>query len=172
MFPLGHVGIGTHLVPPRLRARLPWGALALGCLLPDLIDKPLWIAALHFADETHPPFVAGTRIFGHTLLFALLLCAAAALRRAPALWAVAAGDLTHLALDLFGEVAAPPRVRWRGWLFWPLYGWQFPASPIESPLRHLLFDSQQTLYLVGEAVGLALLLWRAFRRRRPRAASS
>ena len=33
MFPLGHVGIGTHLIPRRLREGLSWRWLALGCLL-------------------------------------------------------------------------------------------------------------------------------------------
>ena len=36
MFPLGHVGIGTHLVPRAVRDKLPWRWLAFGCLLPDL----------------------------------------------------------------------------------------------------------------------------------------
>src|SRR2546426_11635705 len=45
LFPIGHVGIGTHLVPHAVRNRLPWRWLALGCLLPDLIDKPIWLVA-------------------------------------------------------------------------------------------------------------------------------
>ena len=45
MFVLGHVGIGTRVLGG-LRQRLPARWLILGCLLPDLIDKPLFYLLL------------------------------------------------------------------------------------------------------------------------------
>ena len=55
MYILGHVGIGVHLIPERLRKPVRW--LALGCVLPDLLDKPWWLLmkALHAQQ-------AGTRL--------------------------------------------------------------------------------------------------------------
>src|SRR6267378_2874980 len=73
MFPLGHVGIGTHLIPRRLREGLPWRWLALGCLLPDLIDKPIWIGAQALGVESR--LFDTARMIGHT---AFLLAAVAA----------------------------------------------------------------------------------------------
>jgi hypothetical protein len=64
LFPLGHVGIGTHLIPRALRARLPWRWLALGCLLPDLIDKPIWILTQSYGAESR--LYDSARMFGHT----------------------------------------------------------------------------------------------------------
>src|SRR4051812_43796707 len=67
MFALGHVGIGRRLVP-RYRAftaRERW-IFALGALLPDLIDKPLyyipsWITGKRGAELG---LIAGTHSFG------------------------------------------------------------------------------------------------------------
>ena len=158
MYPLGHLGIGSHLVPRRLRTHWRW--LALGCLLPDLLDKPwfLWM------EELHTP--SGSRLFGHTLLFCALLGLAAFLFRSPALRALGLGVLTHLALDLAGELAAGMRPIWKGWLLWPLFGWRFPveANALAPPIP------ERALYLAGEALGLALLLrdlvfWRRAQKR-------
>ena len=82
MFPLGHVGIGTHVLPPRIREQLRWRWLVVGCLLPDVIDKPLFIAArlLHRPGADRLYLLHGSRLFGHTLFFlAALFVAGAAL---------------------------------------------------------------------------------------------
>ena len=68
MFPLAHVGIGTHLVPRSVRDELPWRWLALGCLLPDLIDKPIWLVAQWLGANLSTLDTA--RLLGHTAWFA------------------------------------------------------------------------------------------------------
>src|SRR5439155_565130 len=68
LFPLGHVGIGTHLVPHAVRKRLPWRWLALGCLLPDVIDKPIWLVAQWLGAASEHFDTA--RVIRHTALLA------------------------------------------------------------------------------------------------------
>src|SRR5258708_4279712 len=93
MFPLGPLGIGPFAAARRVSPDgLPW--FLLGPLLPDLIDKPLYYA-LRLA-LGHPAWiVVGTRTFGHTLLFVLLLFAVLPRRIGAAL---SLGMLTHLSL--------------------------------------------------------------------------
>jgi len=154
MFPLGHVGIGTHLVPPRTRAQLGWRWLAFGCLLPDLIDKPLYLAARLLPraglDQLH--LLRGSRLFGHTLFFLALLVAAALLLRSGRLVAVAWGLSTHLLLDLVPDVASGAFFQWRTWLFWPLFGWGFPPAYAGN------VGLEYAAYIVGDLVGIGLLI--------------
>ena len=159
MYPLGHVGIGVHLIPERLRKPLRW--LALGCVLPDLLDKPWWL----LLQVIHAP-QSGTRLFGHTLLLCALLAAAALLLRLPALRALSLGALTHAGLDVAGELAAGTQQIWHRWLLWPLFGWRFPleSNSLRPPI------SERAIYLVAEAVGLAFLLLDFMRWRRSRPA--
>jgi hypothetical protein len=159
MYPLGHVGIGVHLIPERLRSGLRFRWLALGCVLPDLLDKPVWLAAslLHAGP-------LGTRLAGHTLLLCLGLLLAARLRDSRALRAVALGALTHLALDVAGELLAGMPPFWMGWLLWPAFGWRFPIESYALPAPR----SETAIYLAAEAVGALLLLlrWRRLRQSR------
>ena len=151
MFVLGHIGIGTRLLGP-LRRRLPAWPLVLGCVLPDLIDKPLY----YLTPRTE--IICGSRTFGHTLLFLLLLTAAAAVSRHLAPWAVAAGDATHLVLDIVGQFfvgARPGSSVWQA-IFWPLDG-PFPLARFSSIHEHLLSDANAYV-LAGELIGGAILL--------------
>jgi hypothetical protein len=163
MFVLGHVGLGLYLLPSRFRSRALWRWAAMGCLLPDLLDKPLWLAARSgwVEDPLDLGLAAGTRLFGHTLLLVGALLVAVGVARAPRLRAVGLGALTHLGLDLAADLVSG-NATWRGWLLWPFFGWRFP--PGEGPLPLLSF-SGRTLYLIGEVLGLALLLWGWSRRR-------
>lgn len=158
VFVLGHVGIGTRMLGP-LRKRLPPWPLVLGCLLPDLIDKPLYYAAHLFP---------GTRSIGHSGLFLLALLLAAALARRPALWAVCAGVATHLLLDVGGELIAgadPDKSIWLA-IFWPAFGGRWPVANFRSILDHLFAARQQAYNVAGEAVGGAILLAAWWRKRR------
>src|SRR5439155_487205 len=95
LFVLGHVGIGTRLLFG-LRQRLPPRWLVLGCLLPDLIDKPLFYGLLW--TRGHPDaLISGSRSIAHSGLFLLALLALALALRRPGPWAVFAGVATHLA---------------------------------------------------------------------------
>lgn len=72
MLLFGHLGItlgafiGLRRLIPRLKSVIDLKYLAIGALLPDLIDKP--IGKVIFAST-----FANGRIIGHTLLFSCLL---------------------------------------------------------------------------------------------------
>ena len=165
MFVLGHVGIGVALAAPRL----PPDArtvrfLALGTLLPDLIDKPLYYALSLATGRSGADLglISSTRSFGHTLLFCLLLYLALPRRLAVPL---AAGMITHLVLDEMGDLFAivwprpgPPRTgpATASAIFFPLLGFHFPILPFSSASEHVraLVDPYT---LLGEAVGAVLI---------------
>src|SRR2546425_12755896 len=85
--------MGTHLIPRRLRERLPWG-LTFGCLLPDVIDKPIWVVAQWLGAESQQFDTA--RMFGHTAFLAFVVAVAAWRWRPAALGGMAVGVSTHL----------------------------------------------------------------------------
>ena len=70
-----------------------WRWLIAGCLLPDLIDKPLFYGLLWL--HGHPdPLISGSRSVGHTGLFLVSLLAIALLSRRAAAWAGARDSTT------------------------------------------------------------------------------
>jgi hypothetical protein len=161
MLPFGHVGIGTHLIPRALRERLPWRWLALGCLLPDLIDKPIWLAA-HFASgavDPHAGLLANARLFGHSVFFAGVLALAAALVPMAWLRAIAYAVPTHLLLDVLTDYGLGGRGVWRTWLFWPLGVPSFASVSIPPLLRAFAAEASSAVYVAGEVLGAALLIW-------------
>lgn len=99
----------------RISDRIDYRLVALGALLPDLIDKP--IGRIIFSDA----FNNNGHIYAHTLLFALALIVPGAYLLArvadPRLLAVGVAVLTHLLSD---PVTHAPEN-----LFWPLLGWEF-----------------------------------------------
>jgi hypothetical protein len=158
MFVLGHVGIGPRLLLG-LRRRLPAGWLALGCLLPDLIDKPLFYGLL-WTEGHADALIAGSRSIGHSGLFFLLLLGIALLVRRPAAWAVFAGVATHLALDVLGELIMGAEAETSIWLaiLFPALGWQFPRAYFSSMLEHLRISAASAYVVAGELLGGALLI--------------
>lgn len=151
-----------------LRRRLPVWPLVLGCLLPDVIDKPLFYGLIFFHGFAPSPFL-GSRTVGHTLLFVVVLSLSSAIFRRDWLWAVTAGVATHLLLDVAGEPFAghrPESSVWRA-VFWPLLGWNFPLATYATPLEHLWVGLSQVYVLCGEAIGGAILLRAWWRRRQP-----
>lgn len=145
-----------------LRQRLPAWPLYLGCLLPDLIDKPLYygLLALHRSS-----FITGSRTFGHTGLFLIALLLAAAASGRAALWALAAGTATHFALDIATELATGSTPESSIWLaiFFPACGARFPVARFTSLLEHLSMTAENAVVVVGEVAGAAILLhalWR------------
>ena len=87
--------------------------LAVGAILPDMIDKPLsWLVL--------PESLDTTRLIAHTLLFPLLLLVVWRLfsgRRLNFLLPLAIGSALHLLLD--GMFTMPNT------LLWPFMGWDF-----------------------------------------------
>lgn len=124
--------------------------LALGALLPDLIDKPL--GTILFPDL----FEGGTQLIGHTLIFSLLAMTAvlAVTRRGRVrrTWmAVAVGSLLHLILDGMWTDQQT--------LLWPAFGWSFPPGiPDYWPgLLTRFFESPWSI--VEELAGLGYLVY-------------
>lgn len=94
--------------------------VGLGSLAPDLIDKSLGLGIVLLGA---PP--ASSRMYGHTLLFALLLLLAATFfpRLGRPLWlGLFLGDAWHLLLDGMWRA--------RETLWWPLYGLSFPPETL------------------------------------------
>lgn len=131
------------------RRSIDYRVVMLGAIMPDLIDKP--IGRIFFEDEFQ-----SSRLFGHTLLFALVLVLAIqfTLRGGVARrWFVLPiACLIHLALDgMWGEPIT---------LFWPLFGTKFPAVPADNywleVLRNLV---RNPIRLIQEIAGLTMLLY-------------
>jgi hypothetical protein len=163
MFVVAHVGLGVTLSRPRLGSRgLPW--LLLGTVLPDLLDKPLYygLALLTHRHGAQLGLISSTRVFGHSLLVALLLYAVLPRRIGVPL---VAGMITHLGLDELGDLIGhlfPSLELVHGGpdtanaILFPLLGFEFPVSGYASPREHLW--SLWNPYLVaGEIAGAALL---------------
>jgi hypothetical protein len=134
--------------------RFRW--ILFGTLLPDLIDKPVFLLlSRHFHEAG---WEAGKRGFAHTLVFLVFLALLSRRRESPALWAVTAGTATHLALDVIsksteGTSTAVGSLRV---LFWPLAGWSFPT------LSHGMHGIEIWIF---EMIGLGLLVLQFWVRR-------
>lgn len=128
--------------------RVDTAFLALGSILPDLIDKPL--ALMIFGIMNHG------RIFAHTLLFLLVIALLAVYFSDIRLASLSAGVLTHLALDAMWN---SPTI-----LLWPLLGPFPPADPLSTLgyLHMLLQGLRDPGILLPECLGLAYLLYFVF----------
>jgi hypothetical protein len=136
--------LGTALFTARFLRRADLAFIALGSMLPDIIDKPLGT------------IIYGTpsmgRIYAHTLLFLFLLAAIASNRRSTRLTSLSGGVTIHLLLDLM----------WRSpvILLWPLLG-AFPLAPqIDSfsYLQMLLMGLKNPVIMMPECLGLVYVL--------------
>jgi len=174
VFPLGHVGIGPLIVPRRVRATLSWGWLAFGCLLPDLLDKPVFVAARIARRQLPDQFdvlldaLHGSRLFGHSLFFFALLIAATRLTRSAVLRAVTWGVATHLVLDIVPDLFSGARVQAPAWLLWPVFGWGFPFDATAASPVYGGYSLEGLIYRFGELVGAALIIVEVARRGRVR----
>lgn len=140
MFILGHVGLtatAAHAVDRGSDLRLA----ALMAVLPDLIDKPAYLA--------FPGLFSGnTRGFGHTFVAAFAVAAVlAVLRRRRGDWALlSVCYAAHMLLDL-GWTSNHPRI-----LLWPLLG------PLPPPVRESYLPVFVFYNLAGEILGAVLIL--------------
>jgi hypothetical protein len=150
MLVFGHLGFGHLLAGPWRRTLPPW-PLAVGMLLPDIIDKPLYYA--RFSD-----FISCTRTIGHTGLLCLIVLALGYAFGRRALTAVALGMATHLALDFAVDSWSwpEPSSTWVA-ITWPLHGLRFTDSYVPSVGDHLrsLLAAQS---IVPEILGVALVV--------------
>ena len=125
--------------------------LALGSILPDIIDKPMGL------------IVFGTpamgRTLAHTLLFLLILVTLSAYSVDVRLASVSIGVLAHLILDSMWQ---SPVI-----LFWPLLG-NFPPAPdigTFSYIQELLYGLRNPMVGLPEVLGLSYLLFLVFESR-------
>jgi hypothetical protein len=148
MFVLGHAGIAVGSVHVFDRkADLRW--IPLAALLPDLVDKPLWLFLPEFAN-------GWTRSIGHSVtglvVFAVMTIWAGRHKAWPLVFAYA----SHLLLD---------RMWWDATiLLWPFEGFFLPKFTLDHmELWWEKFSDPWTLG--GEAMGAVLLLLLAVRGR-------
>lgn len=120
-----------------------------GSILPDIIDKP--IGAFLFRSTFH-----NSRIFGHTLLFSLILILIGLFRllkeRKNRILLLGISSSIHLILDsmwLYTKI-----------LFWPYYGWKFPERPegnwLNNDIIRLITDPS---YYLPETIGFIILAY-------------
>lgn len=127
MYLFGHIGITLGIffllaiLAPRLRIIIDPMFLAIGALLPDLIDKPL--GRVIFASTFN-----NGRIIGHTLFFSLILFIIGLYlydkRANITVLSLATGSFFHLIEDAIWK---SPRT-----LFWPIFGLRFPKGSTDN----------------------------------------
>ena len=134
--------------PGKFSDSLDYRLVFLGSILPDLIDKPL--GGLVFREA-----LGSGRIYGHTLLFLLILFGAGIFfwsnYRKPWLLVLAGGVFFHQLLDGMWRV---PQT-----MFWPALGWTFPKEAPEGWLLMWLknLTTNPSFYL-PELIGLLILI--------------
>lgn len=122
-----------------------------GSLLPDIIDKPLWLF-------TATAIFPSGRAYAHTLLFNLVIfiCGLVLLRYGKSLLLIlSAGSFIHIVLDRIWD---SPVI-----LFWPLLGPLPEEETVGWPVAILkaLFSSPEVY--VSELLGLAVILLLGYR---------
>ncbi|RQW81157.1 MAG: metal-dependent hydrolase [Methanothrix sp.] len=149
MLLFAHMGLALLFARPFKKADLTF--LAIGSMLPDIIDKPLGT------------ILFGTpgmgRIFAHTLLFLFVIAALAVFLRDIRLVSLCGGVFIHLALDTMWN---SPVI-----LFWPLLG-PFPIAHYVSPLDYLemlMLGLKNPGIWIPECIGLAYLIYFAAERK-------
>ena len=149
MLLFAHLGIALAAARPLKAAALSY--VLVGSMLPDIIDKPLG------------EMIFGTPAMGrtvcHTLLFLMLLSAAAFLRQDLRLASLSGGVAVHFILDFMWN---SPSI-----LLWPLLG-AFPQAENLSSLdylRQLLMGLMDPAIALPEFLGFSYLFYYALLRR-------
>jgi hypothetical protein len=155
MFPLGHLGIGYKLVQP-LRKGLPPIFILLGTVLPDLVDKPLYLVGRFLGWSE---LIPGTRSFGHTGLAVLGIASVALIKKSKPLAALSLGMASHLLLDGLSDQFILGGSTWvNDGLLWPFSGHAFPALTTTSLQGHLS-KIRHPIIVAGEVLGVIALGW-------------
>ena len=126
--------------------------LALGALLPDIVDLPLGIVM--WSEWQAARLIAHSIVFGSLVMLLVLVFT----RRGPVRkqWMLlAVGVLLHLLLDAMWQ---EPETLW-----WPFLGWEFSATPFATFGDYAIDVLTDPIMWLGEAAGLVYLayLWRA-----------
>ncbi len=172
MFIFGHLGIGLTLAKPWFRG-LSRRLVLVGTLLPDILDKPLYYALVWATGKrgVELGLISGTRTFGHTAIFILILGALTLFSKSRVLGALTLGTATHLLLDAVSDsLTIMPEDGYVSALLWPFTGYAFPVQPAPTLEAHLLHFA--TPFFCGaESLGFVLLAWDFWIRRFKRSVS-
>ena len=154
--------LGLTLAAGRLMRWVDLAFLALGSMLPDIIDKPLGLLAFGTAEQG--------RTFGHTLLFLMVLATLAVYLKNARMASVSVGVLAHLVLDSMWK---SPVI-----LFWPMLGnfpsvqdlgvGNFPPAQdlgVSDYILAQLYGLRNPMVWVPEVLGLSYLIFFAFESR-------
>jgi inner membrane protein len=142
MLLFAHLGLTLAAAGMFRRINPSMALVALGSMLPDIIDKPLGCVIFGSAYNG--------RIYAHTLLFLIVLMFLAIFN--PKVAWLAGGDLAHLCLD---QMWSSPTI-----LLWPLLG-SFPLHDpvsLSSYLELLLIGLRNPDVMIPEILGLAYLM--------------
>jgi len=137
--------LGLTLIAARFLRWIDPRFLAVGALLPDIIDKPLGL--LIYGSMGHG------RIFAHTLLFLSILTATSLALRDQRAASLSIGVLSHLLLD---TIWLSPAI-----LLWPLLGPFPPADSLDtlSYIEMLLMGLRDPEILLPECAGFIYLIY-------------
>lgn len=171
MWLFGHLGPGTAAIQ-KLKPGLPITAVAIGTILPDLIDKPLYygLRLLTGAGREGVGLITCTRTIGHSGIFLIALSALYLWKRNRIILSIAIGAATHHLLDLFQDIALGTTIPWNeksevlAFLF-PLYKQNFGSMPFANLSNHFLAIFQNPHFLWSEIVGLVLFTYAVLRNR-------
>jgi hypothetical protein len=156
MFIFGHIGIGLKLAQPWSRG-LSLRTLAIGTLLPDLIDKPLFYGTRALGIQ--PEWLVGTRTLGHTGIFLLLLLGTSWIRRSRTGAALSLGMATHFVLDALSDrLHHSADLSALQALLFPFRGFFFSPIPYSVATEHA-HSLLNPVTLTAEAIGLFALGW-------------
>jgi hypothetical protein len=148
-----HVGATTAFVRYAFRDEaMDLRYLALGAILPDLIDLPIAVAM--WPSWEAPRLVGHSLLFGSLIMVVVLIATSRGTRRKQ--WILlSVGALMHLALD---AMWADPNTLW-----WPFLGWEFTTTGIATFSEYVSSVLSDPWMWAGEAAGLAYLvfLWRS-----------
>jgi hypothetical protein len=159
MFIFGHLGITLGIfflagfAVQSIRRHLDYRFIALGALLPDLIDKP--IGRILFAES-----VASGYLFAHSLVFVIVISivgyALYRQRGDSRVVQVAGASFLHLVEDQMWKSPVT--------LLWPALGWEFPHGKAYVSFTNYVLDANSSclapklsIGFVSEVVGFFVL---------------
>lgn len=156
----GHLGIGNALSWPFRRGLLrKW--ILFGTVASDLLDKSIYYGWAYWTGKhgAELGLISGTRTFGHTGIFLLLLSTLAFVFKSRRLAGLSIGISTHLLLDGLSDSYFMMKgvSQIKSAIFWPFSGIDFPVIPYHSIHDHVSSWSQPFL-IVSEVLGVALLI--------------